>query len=162
MGTPGSNNVLLHFMCVEHQARTPGRRDNEISDWTMRNWCWHSLWSQMRPDCPLLPVRNTNIVTALPSEQTIIGKLQPLLLATREQCRDHVYIRRLTWEINETFEGLLRVVCDHSAVLSLLQIILPPCIIYIALWSFVSALRHLTRPGKPWDQTRQDLSRAEV
>ena len=54
----------------------------------------------------LLPVRNTNIVTALPPVETIIDKWSPLLLLPGEQWQHHVYIRRLTLEINETFEGL--------------------------------------------------------
>ena len=161
MGTPGSNNVLLHFMCVEHQARTQGRRETMkslIEQWeTDVDTHCGARWD--RTVLPL-PVRNTNIVTALPSVQTIIGKLQPLLLATREQCRDHVYIRRLTWEINETFEGLLRVVCDHSAVLSLLQIILPHAL-------FISHYDHLYQHSDTWQGqaspgTRPDQTRAEV
>ena len=70
--------------------------------------------------CP--SVRNTNTL-ALPGwhyKQSLTWKLLPLLLLSQEQYRHYVYIRRLTLEINETFEGLLTVVHCYQLLLKTL------------------------------------------
>ena len=103
----GRYYLLLHITT----DRTQGRTDNEISDWTMRNWDVDTQWSQVRltssfsSSCCQSEIPTKSCLAVSRNNQRQITTVDRRTIVGRD-----VYIVRLTLEINETFEGLLTVV----------------------------------------------------
>ena len=140
----GRYYLLLHITT----DRTQGRTDNEISDWTMRNWDVDTQWSQVRltsssscsccqseiptKSCLAVSRNNQRQITTV-DRRTIVGR--------------DVYIVRLTLEINETFEGL-PMWSLFSSMLSPSQKILAHALFILYYCHWYQHSDTLTRSGK--------------
>ena len=119
----GRYYLLLHITT----DRTQGRTDNEISDWTMRNWDVDTQWSQVRltssSSCCQSEIPTKSCLAVSRNNQRQITTVDRRTIVGRD-----VYIVRLTLEINETFEGLLTVVLWSQFTAIIVNCCKPPAL----------------------------------